>query len=270
MKFLSKVHEINVARISNRTLFGKFLRLPLKLIPSRCIVPILQGKLRGKKWIVGSSNHGYWLGSYEYKKQIFFSDTIQRGMVVFDIGAHVGFYTLLSSQLVGSRGSVIAFEPLPENVVYLKKHIELNCISNAMVFEAAVSNCSGQEFFKKGNTRSTGHLVSEGGEIVVRTISLDDFINEGKLPLPDCLKIDVEGDEMNVFFGAQQLLSKHKPMIFLDVHGKENYHSCYNFFNVLGYALFLIDGKNKTKELIATVDEARFSGGARTRLTRIN
>lgn len=65
------------------------------------VVPVLQGSLRGRKWIVGSSNHGCWLGSYEWKKQRLFTRTVSSGDVVFDIGAHVGFYTLLASVLVG-------------------------------------------------------------------------------------------------------------------------------------------------------------------------
>lgn len=58
--------------ISNQTLIGKALRYPLKLIPQQMRIPILQGQLKGKKWIVGSSQHGCWLGSYEYDKQLLF------------------------------------------------------------------------------------------------------------------------------------------------------------------------------------------------------
>jgi len=129
---------INFSGITDNSVVGKVLRLPLKLIPGGTILPILQGNLKGKKWIVGSSNHGCWLGTYEFAKQRLFSETIREGSVVYDIGAHVGFYTLLASVLVGPKGKVVAFEPLPRNIYYLKKHLRLNQCKNVILVEAAV------------------------------------------------------------------------------------------------------------------------------------
>ncbi len=63
-------------------------------------------------------------------KQKTFINEIKEGYVVFDIGAHVGFYTLLSSQLVGEQGQVVSFEPFPPNLSYLKRHIQLNKLKN--------------------------------------------------------------------------------------------------------------------------------------------
>ena len=82
---------MNFSSISDRSLLGKALRAPLKFIPTELVVPILQGRLKGKKWVNGSSNHGCWLGSYELGKQLIFSATIKEGSVVFDLGANVGF-----------------------------------------------------------------------------------------------------------------------------------------------------------------------------------
>ena len=83
----------------------------------------MQDKLKGKKWIVGSSNHGCWLGTYEFAKQRLFSETIREGSIVYDIGAHLGFYALLASVLVGPKGRVVAFEPLTKNICFLEKHL---------------------------------------------------------------------------------------------------------------------------------------------------
>ncbi len=74
---------------------------------------VVQGPLRGKRWIAGSSNHGCWLGSYELAKQRKVIELVRPGMVCWDVGAHVGFYTLLFAELVGPLGRVFAFEPLP-------------------------------------------------------------------------------------------------------------------------------------------------------------
>ncbi|MBN8636124.1 MAG: hypothetical protein J0M07_12425 [Anaerolineae bacterium] len=100
---------MNFSGISRQSLIGQLLRLPLALMPKSARVPILQGALRGRWWIAGSSNHGCWLGSYEFDKQQRLSAHVQPGMVVYDIGAHVGFYTLLAAQLVGPGGHVFSF-----------------------------------------------------------------------------------------------------------------------------------------------------------------
>src|ERR671919_200683 len=104
---------INFSAVASNTRAGRLLRAPLNWIPSELSVPILQGALRGKKWVVGSSTHGCWLGSYEYAMRHLFERTVERGDIVYDVGAHVGFYTLLASVLVGPTGRVLAFEPLP-------------------------------------------------------------------------------------------------------------------------------------------------------------
>ena len=88
---------MSFSAISSNSLLGAALRYPLRWIPDDLVVPVLQGPLRGKKWIVGSSSHGCWLGGYEYEKQRRFAQAINPGGVVYDIGAHVGFYMLLAS-----------------------------------------------------------------------------------------------------------------------------------------------------------------------------
>jgi hypothetical protein len=60
---------INFSRIPDESFIGRLIGAPLRLIPQRMVVPTFQGPLRGKKWIVGSSNHGCWMGSYELEKQ---------------------------------------------------------------------------------------------------------------------------------------------------------------------------------------------------------
>jgi SAM-dependent methyltransferase len=119
---------MNWTSISTTSFLGRLLRLPLRLIPRRAVLPILQGPLRGKKWIVGSGNHGYWLGSYEIGKRALFVRSIPVGAVVYDLGANVGYYTLLAAMLAGAEGKVFAFEPLPRNLEYLRRHLVLNRI----------------------------------------------------------------------------------------------------------------------------------------------
>ncbi|MGB7293174.1 MAG: hypothetical protein WBD99_13455 [Thermodesulfobacteriota bacterium] len=100
---------INFSKISNRSLTGKLLRFPLKLIPRGCTTIIIQGNNRGYRWVVGSCVHGYWFGSYEFFKEEAISSPLKEGMVAYDIGAHAGFYKLLFARLCGVRGFVYAF-----------------------------------------------------------------------------------------------------------------------------------------------------------------
>lgn len=178
---------MNFTGISNKGTLGKIIRFPLKFIPAGMEVPILQGKLKGKRWIVGSFNHGCWLGSYEYEKQTLFAKTITKGAVVYDIGAHVGFYTLLASEIVGQSGKVVAFEPLPRNLHYLNKHLSLNGCENVKIIEAAVAEESGVTFFTEGISSSMGYLQSTG-DYEVEKAGLDNLVLDGKIPPPSILK----------------------------------------------------------------------------------
>jgi FkbM family methyltransferase len=202
---------MNFSAISRTSSLGALLRLPLRLIPPQTVLPILQGRLRSYRWITGSSNHGCWLGSYEYEKQQLISQRIPPGSVVYDIGAHVGFYTLLFSHLVGSTGQVVAFEPFPANLAYLQRHLALNHITNVQVIAAAVAAALGSANFAIGGNSSEGHLVNQATAttLTVNQVSLDILLPT--LPPPAFLKLDIEGAELAALQGARDLLVRPSP-----------------------------------------------------------
>ncbi|MBD2345485.1 FkbM family methyltransferase [Anabaena subtropica] len=243
---------MNISGISNKSFFGKLLRWPLNLIPPTTVLPILQGRLKGKQWITGSSQHGCWLGSYEYDKQILFEQTITEGSIVFDLGAHTGFYTLLASTLVGSQGKVFAFEPMPTNFKYLKQHLQLNRISNVTVMESAVSDTTGIDYFELNSSSFQGQLSSKG-TLEVKTVSLDHLIAKGEIPKPNYIKIDVEGAEIKVLTGAKNMLMNAHPTIFLATHSDELHKQCLDFLTSLGYKIKPIGNKSleESEEIIA-------------------
>lgn len=231
---------VNISQISAQSFFGKLLRLPLSWIPPGLVVPILQGRLRGYKWITDSSINGCWLGSYEYQKRQLFEKVITPGSVVFDIGAHVGYYTLLSAVLVGHTGMVFAFEPNPGNLSLLKRHLVINSLTNVKIMDMAVSDRTGSVHFDNSPHSSMGH-ISPTGTITVRTDSLDNLYAQQKVPAPDVIKIDVEGAELSVLRGGKNLLSTHHPVIFLATHGQDIHRDCCNFLKSAGYTVELID-----------------------------
>lgn len=240
---------MNFSDISPQTILGRALRLPLRLIPSTTVLPILQGELRGKKWICGSSNHGCWLGSYEKTKQDLFAQIVSPGDVVFDVGAHVGFYTLLASKLTGESGQVIAFEPVPRNLVYLREHLRLNQIKNVKIIAAAVSDAEDDRWFKNGASSTMGRLCSTG-DFKVRTVSLDALFARGEIPIPSVIKMDIEGGEYQALLGAETILKQYHPVIFLATHGREIHADCCRYLTSIGYELKPITGTN-----VADTDE---------------
>lgn len=237
---------MNFSAIPKRSVLGKILRWPLALIPRQAVVPILQGPLRGWKWVAGSTNHGYWLGSHEYDKQRLFAQVVRNGSVVYDIGANVGFYTLLAASLAGPEGKVYAFEPAPLNIQYLKEHLRLNKVSNATVLEAAVCDSTGEATFDEGMSRSTGR-ISPAGRLAVRTVSLDELIARGEIALPDVIKIDVEGGELAVLEGGRDTLESKRPLIFLATHGEQAHIASCRLLQGLGYRMRSIE-RSKTLE----------------------
>jgi FkbM family methyltransferase len=242
----------NLSGISTKTLVGKRLRAPLRLIPRTTIVPIFQGPLRGKKWIVGAGNHGCWLGSYEHHKQRQFQKAIQPGDVVYDVGANAGFYSLLASVVVGEKGHAYAFEPLPGNVLDLRKHMELNRISNCTVMEAAVSLSDGERLFDTSVDRYTAHL-SASGSIHVRTVALDTLAIRNEIRPPDFMKIDIEGAEYDCLQGCIEIIHTFRPVIYLAAHGQDIHDACLRFLAERNYEVESLDERPaaSSDELIA-------------------
>jgi FkbM family methyltransferase len=233
---------VNLSRISDQTVLGKVLRAPFRLIPPTAVFRVLQGPLRGKKWIVGSSNHGCWLGSYEYEKQRAFQRAIKPGDVVYDIGANVGFYALLSSVVTGGQGRVYAFEPLPSNLEDLRRHLEINRVFNCTVIEAAVSSGEGEAHFDPSLNRSQGRL-SGTGTFVVRTVTLDSLLRQGRIKPPSVIKIDIEGGEVECLRGAAHTIMSFRPIIFLATHGAYLHAACLRIFAEWGYNVRPIDAQ---------------------------
>ncbi|MBI2035469.1 MAG: FkbM family methyltransferase [Candidatus Liptonbacteria bacterium] len=242
---------VNFSRLPQKSFLGGITRFFLNFIPDTWVLRILQGPLRGKKWVKGSGVNGYWLGSYEPKNQKLFQGLIKRGDTVFDIGAHVGFYSLLFSQLVGPGGKVFAFEPLSRNVQLLKKHTGLNNISNVVVVECAVAETEGEQFFSESAGNSLGMITNVPQLTKVKTVSLDEFVKNGKI-VPNFLKIDVEGAELLVLSGAKELLFKHHPVIFLAIHNNEMRGGCVALFRRFGYrpSILFEDPLNGIYELL--------------------
>ena len=226
-------------------------------MPQGVALPVILGSRR----VVGSSYHSCWLGRYEYEKQRLFARAVTRSSVVYDIGAHVGFYTLLAAKIVGGEGRVVAFEPLPANLSNLRRHLQLNEVTNVDVVEAAGADADREAPFERGLDSDNGKLADRGNprmrtsrNLRVRTIGLDESVGRGDLPVPDCLKVDVEGGELLVLQGAERTLRERRPTILLASHGRQVHSQCLEFLDQLHYDLCTFDGGpvDRFREVLAT------------------
>jgi len=208
---------INFSCISRSSFIGSLLRKCLSIIPKGLVVPVLQGPLKGMRWIVGSQTHGMWLGSYEIEKQLAIKDCLKPGQVFYDVGANVGYYSLLASRYVGARGFVIAFEPLSRNIEYLSRHSLINNLSNLMIVPEALSDHSGKENFSCADNPSACHITPDG-ELEITVTTLDEFIKNRSTPKPDVIKVDIEGAEIDFLKGSINTLIMHRPIVFIATH----------------------------------------------------
>lgn len=139
---------------------------------------------------------------------------IKPGMVVLDIGAHVGYYSVLFSKLVGPKGKIFSFEPDPHNNLLLKSNIKLNNISNCVVEQLAASNEDGTLNLHLNSENLGAHslaLLGESkGSVAVKTISLDSYLRSRGEKRVDFMKIDIECWEDMALQGAKEILENNR------------------------------------------------------------
>ena len=139
--------------------------------------------------------------------------------MAIDVGANFGSYTKLFSESVGREGSVHSVEPVPETFDYLHYNVRHLGLSNVFLYQVAASDCPGMSRMSMplwhGGRRNIyeAHL-DEAGDIAVRVMRLDDLFAGMK---PAFIKIDVEGNELQLIMGAKQLLTTHHPPLLVEV-----------------------------------------------------
>jgi FkbM family methyltransferase len=168
------------------------------------------------------------------------------GSVVFDIGANIGFFSLLSASLTGPSGRVEAFEPVPSSGAAVLANSSLNSFSNVRLHTVAVADQPGEARLCVPMDPSWAHLNLHGPhpntdfELSVPLISIDGEIAEGHLPVPSVVKIDVEGHEVAVLRGMRDTLAAHQPVIICELH--ESNRELLSLAEELGYEVVNLQG----------------------------
>jgi FkbM family methyltransferase len=161
-----------------------------------------------------SIQRNIFLFGYDHEAEQFIRSKLKAGDTFLDIGANVGFYSLLASSIVGERGRVIAIEPNPKTFGRLKETIAANAITNVLPLNLALGRERGRLdlFIDPQSGNDTATMVTHVGRtsVKVEVHSLDEIAIAHQIPSIDYLKIDVDGFEPDVFAGAKRLLGEGK------------------------------------------------------------
>lgn len=192
-------------------------------------VKVAAGLLAGATLLLDLQNEkDYWLGTYEVELQQAIRDWVKPGMTAYDLGANVGYISLMLASRIGARGNVVAFEPLPTNIERLRANLALNPDMHVEIVPKAVADRNGIQTFHVHASDDMGKLQSSAGRktesagsVQVETISLDDFIYAEKNPAPELIKIDIEGGEGLALAAMTRLLNEARPLLLIELHGPD-------------------------------------------------
>ena len=209
-----------------------------------------EGVAKGLRFDPGPSNPDYATGENEPFVQRALAACVSRGDVLYDVGANVGFFTVIGAHLVGPSGMVIAFEPVPDNAALIRRNAGLNRFYQIEVDERAVDACSGTAellvtHYSGGSVLASGdHRAPDvDGSLMVATVSVDDLVFVESRARPDVMKIDVEGAELNVLEGMQRTLIEVRPIVIFEIDDNDaiaferKQRACDTFLEERGYRL---------------------------------
>ncbi len=180
-------------------------------------------------WLVLRDNEidaGIAEARFETNEQLFVRRFLKSGMVVLDVGAHHGLYTVISARQVGSNGKVYAFEPSPRERKILDRNLRLNRIRNVSVAGIALGRNKGEANLFVVNRQETGcnslrppAIHGKVHELTVVVDTLDHWLREREIGRVDFIKLDVEGGELDVLAGAEKLLATQpRPVVLAEVY----------------------------------------------------
>jgi FkbM family methyltransferase len=206
------------------------------------VIQIQSGPLTGIKLVVTEHiSHAHISGTYELETQRAIDRLISSGFVCYDLGASIGYLSLLMAR---KTRQVYSFEPAPHAAEQLRKHAAANDLNNIEIVPSPVSDCERiVEFALTDNAYGSSIVgsTSKWPTLKLTTITLDDFAVTH--PLPNFIKMDVEGEEGRVFQGARRILREKKPLICCELHSEEAAREVQEILTEYGYTITTLDGR---------------------------
>jgi len=188
-------------------------------------------------------------GAYEYWKAKLIFDLVKPGMTIIDIGASRGNYSILFANLMKDSGKVVAFEPDPENCGWLRKNIQINKYKCIELHQCALSDKDGITTFYPGIKYGLGSLIYQSsmtvsGEesITVQTQTLDSVLKKEHIRDVHLIKMDVEGNDLQVLKGAEHTLRSNNCSLLMDVDvfSNEERKELFELLKSYGFAIYRI------------------------------
>ena len=187
----------------------------------------------------------YWLGTYEPELQAALRELIQPGAVIYDVGANIGYVSLLLAKAAGPGGHVYAFEALPGNVAQWRRNVALNGMEARLsLFAGAVTQSAEPVRFLVHASGGMGKAAGSAGradqyqsEISVPGLSLDEFVYGQGNPPPQVVKMDIEGGEVLALPGMRRVLAQARPLMLMELHGPESSRAAWETLTAAGYTI---------------------------------
>jgi FkbM family methyltransferase len=191
-----------------------------------------RGLLEGLTFSCLTSEKYFIMGpDYEHHSISVVRSLLRSNSVVYDIGAHAGFWSLTFSRLC-PEGRVFAFEPSAITLPRLRENVAIQ--NNISVIAAAVSDTKTRQAFREDGSCST---IGEDGTTTVDCIRLDDQ----ELAAPDMIKIDIEGHAAKALAGAKRVIERNRPAIYAEIHNPQEYEA---IFKLDGYRVRRMEADN--------------------------
>jgi FkbM family methyltransferase len=249
-----------IGRPDNPSRVATFAHNLLNCVPSAASqVYECQGALAGYRMSIDWNRfRSFVYGTWEPEVLRAVTDIVKPGMTVIDIGAHIGYYTLLFAKCVGPNGRVVAFEPLPVNFELLKRNIQLNELNYVQIFSQAVFSRNEELILSVPDDlphSGDASVYKNSGtkQFRVPAIALDTFCESAGLR-PDILKMDVEGAEYDVLMGAEKTIDRFQPKLLIELHhfdGNLAAHPVPDLLSRWGYRIQWIERSEMTSHILA-------------------
>jgi FkbM family methyltransferase len=208
-----------------------------------------RGPGRGLRIDAASYKAGYISGTSDWNEQQWLARTLLPGDTFYDVGASVGFFTLIGARLVGAYGSVVAFEPLPQTFEYLRRNVALNGFDHVTVVPTAVgANVGTARLGSPSGDPEQTRLLTGDTEVVdpidSAVTTIDAWRAEDDPRVPRVMKIDVEGSELDVLRGAAKTIRETQPLMLVEVHwlGTDFVDYVDSALRPLGYEAWALEG----------------------------
>ena len=192
-------------------------------VPGMYRTRVLTGPLAGTMLTLPALERpSFALGNFERHVVNAIRAEMVSGGVAYDVGAYVGYLTMVMSRCAGPDGTVVAFEASPRVLPALKANLAADEFANTEIVDRAVSDQSGTLSFEMYPYSTIGRISRDGTAddavtVEVQAITLDEYVYELGNPPPDLIKIDVNGAELQVLQGADRLLREQAPKVLVEV-----------------------------------------------------